>query len=293
MTTKDEILSESGVLTNAPTADSLGTIAIGNDSYEVRADGTVTVIPRQRVYAHIEGLEPVLHQPDIATIDGIPITAGVNVILGVANVGKSPLLRYIAGKQGVRLIEAQEPFAGSIRGTDQLAAAILQAHESPIICVDSFKNVVRRMTGGGTMISGISGELLPWLSDMSSYFAERGQAIVTALNFSVARKEVIDEMISGLSSNVSALWVMDKSGIKWSVRGQAGKMRRSGDAKPVWIGDGEIGRLDGSASRESSPRNEGGIHSTYIQGTPIGTASPLGRAVARLAARQRAYQQKP
>lgn len=228
----------------AAAPESMGVISFGTVSYNLLTDGTVETISGARVWNHgnrsVEFTVGALL--DLGVVGPIPLVPGVNAILGPANTGKTPLLEFIAGQMNTEVIRAGEPFPGYIRETDALAGRML-SHTDPVMCVDSLKNITGRLHGG-LMASGLSREFFTMLSDMSSFFAERNQAVVIVVNISSKDANVLDQAIESLSSNTTALWQLSTRGeVEWTVRSSAGKRRRSGVATINWAGDGVIRSL--------------------------------------------------
>lgn len=228
----------------AAEAGAKGVICLGNSSYSVDSKGAVQVI-KGHVWSHgkreLDYEDGVLRT--IVTIDGIPIVEGTNIIFGDADTGKSALLKYIAQKAGSKPIRAGEPYPGYLRSTSELAAAMLNSEDS-VLCVDSFKNVVIRLPGNAT-IGGLSKEFYATLSDLSSYFAERGQALVTVVNVGSSREDVIAESLQNIRSSATGFWHMHADGsVEWLIRVAEGQKRRAGRATIKWKGDGVIEKLE-------------------------------------------------
>lgn len=230
----------------------VGAMAIGNDSYRLYTNGAIDVEKGKRIYEHNPSLVKTYEElQEVCRIDGIPLFTGLTVIFGGANEGKSPILRHIANRsQGTsvncRAIRYGEPFPGYVRDTASLAAAILELPSGSagvrVVTIDSLKNVVGRL-GGSATSGGLSRELFPWLSDVSSFLAEIGVALVTVLNVSSARKLVVDEVVEGLHSNTVATWYVSDGQVTWQCRLGEGRKRAQGVATVIWGGDGQIDRL--------------------------------------------------
>lgn len=247
----DVIAEASAVVESpAPSTGEIGAFAIGNDSYRFYDDGRTEFLRGRRVYTMPPAISTRAELEDTVTVSGIPIPTGLTVIFGGADEGKSPLLRFI-GREAAKIVPTAsirfgEPFPDYLRDTESLARAIVSAiawGDMPrVITVDSFKNIVGRIGGNATK-GGMSRELFPWFSDMSSFLAEAGVSMVTVLNISSAQRAVIDEAVEGLSSNCTATWQLESGRIEWQARVGEGKRRRSGSAVITWGGDGLIDRL--------------------------------------------------
>lgn len=247
-----DVIAETSAAVESPTPNrgELGAFAIGNDSYRFYDDGHAEFLRGRRVYTMPPSVTPRPDLEDVTAVCGIPIPAGMTVIFGGADEGKSPLLRFISREAAKSVpttnIRFGEPFPGYIRDTESLARAIVtavaQGDMPRVITVDSFKNIVGRIGGNATK-GGMSRELFPWFSDMSSYLAEAGVSMVTVLNISSAQRAVIDEAIEGLNSNCTATWQLESGRIEWQARVGEGKRRRNGSAIITWGGDGLIDRL--------------------------------------------------
>lgn len=256
-----------------------GIMAFGTTSYVLHADGTVETI-RDRVWSHgsRETSFTIGLLGDIATLDGIPIVKGVNAIYGKANTGKTPVLNYVRRALKGADIKAGEPYPGYLRSTADLAGAMLGATES-VICVDSLKNVTGRLSGNATS-GGLSKEFFATLSDMSSFFAERGQAVFIVVNVSSQREDVINESIQALESNTVALWHMTEDGrIEWLVRSDVGKKRRTGVNTVSWEGDGVVKSL-GSGAKVVDLDPLGRSH--WVDGDIPVVDTALNRSLARV-----------
>lgn len=260
-----------------------GTIALGTTSYALMGDGSVETIAHARVWSH--GDRPTTFEVgqigDVATIDGIPAAHGINVIYGLADTGKTPILEYVANTLKATLIRAGEPFPGYLRSTAELAGAMIGA-VTPAICIDSLKNVTGRLSGNATR-GGLSREFFASLSDLSSFFAERQQAVFIVVNISSQQKEVVDETVQALESNSIGLWHVTSSGkIEWLVRTHAGRRRRKGTNHVTWAGDGVVRSLRSQNDTGSAnPVNPQGERVVWVKGS-VAVESPLNRSLERV-----------
>lgn len=253
-------------------------VALGNMSYGLMADGSVVELAGKRVYAHPAGFETQNELQVVAVVDGIPIVSGVNVIFGGADASKSPVLRYIADKTQAAMIRFGEPLPGYTRETGELARQLLSATTN-VICVDSVKNLIGRLAGNA-MTSGISREVFAMLSDWSSFFAERGQAVVTIINVSTGDEKALAMTIEALRSNTNATWCSRTDGtIEWQHRTGEGRKRNSGEATVVWQGDGVVKTLRAVGAAPTREQNR--ALPTVTAGS-IDTSSSLHRALARV-----------
>lgn len=272
--------SETDVIESAPDTASLGCIAIGNDSYNVLANGSHEHV-RGRVYQHQAGRKLFNELFDVGTVSGIPLPAGLTTLIGPANVGKSPILKFIARELDGELIRVGEPLPGYGRDTFTIADRLLRS-EKNVMCVDSFKNVISRL-GGSATTSGISRELYPWLSDVSSYFAERGQSVVTVINVSSNDARVIDNVVEALRSNTTAIWEIESDSIKWQARAGEGMKRRVGTSSIIWGSDGVIDRLDSIGSKAGG---KPGVTNSYLHGHPVDLNTASSSALSRIIRRR-------
>lgn len=293
-----DVLAEDSAAVEAvePSVDRVGAFAIGNDSYQIMSDGSCTFLRGRRVYAMPLAVSPRASLEVIAEINGIPIPSGLTVIFGGADEGKTPILRHVgrvaAEQVSTTNIRYGEPLPGYLRDTESLASAIIQAVASGdaprLITVDSFKNIVGRLGGNATK-GGLSRELFPWFSDVSSYLAEAGVAMVTVLNVSSAQRAVIDEVIEGLASNCTSTWQVENGHINWQARVGEGRRRRTGSSVITWGGDGLIDRLhsisgEGSSGSEPWGPLTGERHQHNVNVIRAGSIDPadMNRSVARL-----------
>lgn len=256
-------------------------IALGNVSYGLMANGSVIEMPGKRVYAHPEGFEIQKELKLVAVVDGIPLVAGVNVIFGGADASKSPVLRHIAAHTPSTMIRFGEPLPGYVRETDALAKALLSS-TTPVICLDSIKNLVGRLAGNA-MTSGVSREVFAMLSDWSSFFAERGQAVVTIINVSTDDEKALNMTVEALRTNTNATWRSARNGmIEWQHRTGEGRIRNSGTVQIVWQGDGVVRALRAIGA---SPEDKRATRKATPVTTTVGsldTTSTLHRALARV-----------
>lgn len=211
-------------------------VTLGLDVYSVHPGGLVLREPSSSaVYAHWP-YATLLTGPEtttVAHVDGIPIMAGVTVVVGGTDVGKTPLAMYIQQQTDADHIRYGEPLAGFSRSLDVVARGLL-LNKQPVVVVDSFKNLVGRVPGG-LMASGLSREFFVWLSDLSSFMAERGVAVVAVVNIASTSPAVVAEATAALKTHVVSVWTSNDNGtVDWSCRTGEGLPRLEGTKKIMW-----------------------------------------------------------
>lgn len=260
-----------------------GIMALGTTSYRLEDDGTVSTIHGESIWNHGNRATHFTHGrlAEVARVDGIPIFTGFTAIFGPADTAKTPILEYVSRMAGAEMIPYGEPLPGYIREVPKLVRRMLGTR-NPVICIDSLKNVTGRVKGG-TQAGGLSREFFTNLSDLSSFFAERGQAVIAVINVSSAKDEVVEEALASLRSNGGSVWVAQAgSRVEWVSRIQAGHRRIEGSCSIQWAGDGEIGKLAGDGVQYAASRlGEGASVSTVTEGD-IETRNPLTRAMSRV-----------
>lgn len=233
-------------------------MAFGKTSVQIASDGTISWCTGM-IYDDVPAESIVVGVlEDSAVVDGMPFPKGVCTIFGGADTAKTPLLHYLMRRTGGTHVRYGEPLPGYYR-SEQLAAAAIMNAPGTIIGLDSLKNLVGRLSGG-LMEAGVSRELFPMLSDWSSYFAERGQTLITIINASSSSDRVESMMVEALKSNVTMLIHAKPDGrLEWLARRGSGMKRRTGVHRIEWEGDGKIRALinNSESSREpaSSLRN--------------------------------------
>jgi hypothetical protein len=141
----------------------------------------------------------------VITARGIDIRSGATVVVGVANMSKSPIMVSLRNSlEGSRTVLFGEPVGeGTTSSARKAARLMLEAildDNVNVILLDSVKNLVSR-SRGALMSKGSARELLPMLSDWSLIGIQLGKAIVTVVNIGTSDEEAIKEYQEALSSN--------------------------------------------------------------------------------------------
>lgn len=236
-------------------------IAFGNTVAMIDVDGKRFV--KNRGHNAISFIEPLLAGPlfesglvgsgDMLPVvyedDQLRIPGGCGVILGPANVGKTPLLKWIVSMADGRLIRFGEPFPGYITEESEAAVALMDALLDPdvkLIAIDSIKDVLVDMHGG-LMARGIPRGVFRMLSQWASVAASVGKAIVVPLNISTDDKAALDEVSAAILSNTTFSLIGGASAAKSSNpifefvgRTGEGKRRVSQRWSVQYVADGEI-----------------------------------------------------
>lgn len=167
----------------------------------------------------------------------LQIPVGVGVVMGPANVGKTPVLKWLVAEsnkqqQGsAKLIRYGEPLPGYItRETEAVSLLVGYLLDSNvrIIAIDSIKDLLGTM-GGSLMARGIPREMFVMLSQWGSVAASLGKLIVVPLNISTDNADALAEVESGVLSNATFAAVASiatGSGFKFDVTTRIGEGKR-------------------------------------------------------------------
>lgn len=145
--------------------------------------------------------------PVAAIINDTVLPAGCGVIVGGADVGKTPVLRAIAETLGAQaaFIRFGEPLPGYMTDEDEASEALILALIDPkikVVCVDSIKDLVASMDGAA-MARGIPRVLFKMISQWGAIAASLGKLIIFPLNISTDSAEAIKEVEAAVQSNAT------------------------------------------------------------------------------------------
>lgn len=184
---------------------------------------------------------PVGAAPTNKMIGSMRIPAGVCLIVGGADVGKTPLAHALAGHGGTNyeVIRYGEPLAKynvSEYATGALVASALLT--SADIVLDSVKDVLS-LAGGAAMKSGLSRAALPIFSRWSTIAATVGATIYIPVNPSSQDQEVVDLIVEAAKSNAT-MTVYPLGTGHWAYRSRKGEglQRQTGDFITKFDSDG-------------------------------------------------------
>lgn len=165
------------------------------------------------------------------------VPVGVGVVMGPANVGKTPVLKWLVGEsnkaaQGTaKMIRYGEPLPGYLTRETEAVTLLVNYLLDPvvkIIAIDSIKDLLGTM-GGSLMARGIPREMFVMLSQWGSVAASLGKLIVVPLNISTDNAEALAEVESGVLSNATFAAVatsVSGSGFKFDVTARIGEGKR-------------------------------------------------------------------
>lgn len=157
--------------------------------------------------------------PCVAEVAGARYGAGLYVVAGRGDVGKTPFVHafgaLLGGNKGYYPIRFGEPMAGYNTDFDMfiedVAAALVHDH---VIVIDSLKDVMS-VVEGTTATGGYSKGAFQLLSDIGAMAASRGSAVIVSVNPNSNDARLIDMMNEIARSNATALVVGD--GANWDV----------------------------------------------------------------------------
>lgn len=183
--------------------------------------------------ARAHGVETCDDLREVINVDGLMLPSGSGVYMGPANVGKSPVLKYIIDKAGLagRLIRFGEPLPGYITDEDVAASVLAKALLDPevkIIAIDSIKDLLATM-GGGLMARGIPRPVFRLLSQWGTLASTLGKLILVPLNISTDDPNAVQEVSAAVLSNTTtALIAQADRTVTFTSRTGEGKIRREG-----------------------------------------------------------------
>lgn len=165
--------------------------------------------------------------PCVAEIDGARYGAGLMIVAGPGNTGKTPLLHAIAthlvGEEKYACVRFGEPLSGYVTDFDELVMDI--AHgllQHRVIVIDSLKDVIGN-AGGNATSSGIARGAWQLLSDLGSLAASRGSLIIAALNPTSNDPRIVDLVNEAVRSNSTSLVVPGSQAGQWTVVTRTGE----------------------------------------------------------------------
>lgn len=197
--------------------------------------------------------------PVSCVIDGVSLPAGCGVIVGGANVGKTPVLRAIAEKLGpqAEFLRFGEPMPGYMTDEAEACAALVSHMLDPtikVICVDSIKDLVASMDGAA-MARGIPRVLFRMISQWGAIASALGKLVIFPLNISTDSAEAIKEVEAAVQSNATlsvffSSYTGDTANFSAVARTGEGRLRE----KTVWKMSYPGGVPKLSIVSEGSPR---------------------------------------
>lgn len=172
----------------------------------------------------------------VGSVDGsLPIPSGIVMVVGPADVGKTPLAMHIAERTGGLLIRHGEPFPRYTITREELAMQILEAAQhTNVIVVDSLKDLARDSTGAA-MSDGLNSGFFTMMSQWSSLFASYGKSLIVPVNFATTRSDAVSSALQSIRSNATMLIESVEDGCwDWVMRTAVGAKRTSGKFRVKW-----------------------------------------------------------
>lgn len=226
------------------------------------------------------------------------VPVGIGVIMGPANVGKTPVLKWMVSQSNkqhpgsARLIRYGEPLPGYItRETEAVSLLVdyLLDREVKVIAIDSIKDLLGTM-GGSLMARGIPREMFVMLSQWGSVAASLGKVIIVPLNISTDNADALAEVESGVLSNATFAAIASAvtgSGFKFDVTARQGEGKRRANSTMSLVFDAN--GVPSIINSQSGQLQSGST--SYVPGDDTATEITLsryalGRALTRVLAKE-------
>lgn len=211
--------------------------------YSKHAQSFITTLDdEQEAVSAITGVK-LQHDPEtLATtmehsVHGVFLPAGSAIVMGVASVGKTPVLKWVVkacndvNPGSATLFRYGEPLPGYITNEVDAARKLMVALLNPaikVIAIDSIKDLVASM-GGGLMARGVPRLVFKMISQWGTVAASLGKTIIVPLNISTDDQNAMDEVSSAVSSNATTAILYDRDG-KYAVSARTGEGRLRANA---------------------------------------------------------------
>nr|QYF49705.1 MAG: hypothetical protein 3 [Guangxi cystovirus 5]QYF49725.1 MAG: hypothetical protein 3 [Guangxi cystovirus 8] len=168
--------------------------------------------------------------PAAAILNGERYAAGMTIVTGGGNTGKTPFLHALAaelgGNRGYTVIRFGEPLSGYSSDIqsflDELSIAV--SHHK-VIVIDSLKDIINSSTGAAA-VGGLSRAAFSFLSDLGSIAATRGCMVLSAMNPSSGSDRVKDEVLEAVISNATTVILPENdmgASVTWKVLSRTGE----------------------------------------------------------------------
>lgn len=256
--TEDEETIDDRALLQIAFGDSIATAFESGDltaRYSKHAQSFITTLDdEQEAVSALTGVKLQLDPESLAVTmenatHGVYLPAGSAIVMGVASVGKTPVLKWVvkacndANPGSATLFRYGEPLPGYITNEVDAARKLMVALLNPdikVIAIDSIKDLVASM-GGGLMARGVPRLVFKMISQWGTVAASLGKTIIVPLNISTDDQNAMDEVSSAVSSNATTAILYDRDG-KYAVSARTGegKLRANStwklqfkDGKPV------------------------------------------------------------
>lgn len=168
--------------------------------------------------------------PAAAVLNGERYAAGMTIVTGGGNTGKTPFLHALAaelgGDNGYAVVRFGEPLSGynsDIQGFLNELSSALAWHR--VIVIDSLKDIINSSTGAAA-VGGLSRAAFSLLSDLGSIAATRGCILLSAMNPSSGTDRVKDEVLEAVVSNATTVILPENdmgTSVTWKVISRTGE----------------------------------------------------------------------
>lgn len=205
------------------------------DTEDAGSDGVVAIEgkPLKLLKQKYRGWAPVITNgltpgcvPCVAEVDGVRYGAGLTIVAGRGDVGKTPFVHaygsLLAGGNDYAVIRFGEPLSGYTTDFDSFVSDLAEAMIThSVIVIDSLKDVIASV-GGNATTGGLSRGAFQLLSDLGSIAATRGCALVASINPTSNDDRIIELVNEAARSNATSL-VVNKSDSVWDVVTRTGE----------------------------------------------------------------------
>lgn len=165
--------------------------------------------------------------PVVAEFGGHRYAAGMMIVTGRGNSGKTPLVHALgaelAGYDEYATIRFGEPLSGYNTDFDlfveEVANAILNFR---VVVIDSLKNVIGA-AGGNTTSGGISRGAFDLLSDLGALAASRGCVVIASLNPTSNDPRIVELVNEAARSNSTSLAIASDRDNEWQILTRTGE----------------------------------------------------------------------
>lgn len=205
----------------------------GSAKMEVENDDVDAKKPNKKQLARHRGWNPALLAtlaagcvPCVADIDGARYGAGLTILAGRGDVGKTPFIHafgaMLAGNDDYACVRFGEPLSGYTSDIETFVADIaISMLTHRVIVVDSFKDLVSA-AGGNATTGGVTRGVFQIMSDLGAMAADRGCVIIAAINPTSTEQKVIDMINEAGRSNATTIVTSD-NGTDWQVVTRVGE----------------------------------------------------------------------
>lgn len=164
--------------------------------------------------------------PCVAMVDGNRYGAGLTIVAGRGDVGKTPFVHafgaMLAGDADYAAIRFGEPLSGYTTDFDAFVADLAEAMMLyPVIVIDSLKDVIASV-GGNATTGGLSRGAFQLLSDLGSIASTRGCVLIASINPTSNDPKIIELINEAARSNATSLVVSKSDGV-WDVITRTGE----------------------------------------------------------------------